>query len=176
MKQIQFIEGAFFNDIVLDLESAISSGEIIKISAHELTEKPTEKLLFIPFEISSQGIKPVIVTINDISQNEIYNKAVQWADLYYNVKNQIDITKVPNKNMTIHDFALNIKFSRIMGQVLFVDMPYFYTIDFSDGEITMSFRLGDENGEANKISLIFIAEAEKMINDLSYFMVDYIMK
>ena len=86
-----------------------------------------------------------------------------------------------------------------MAMDLFANLPYLFVVDFTDGEITMTFTLGGENGDitdengeviantspshifnkngdVRKMSEIFKAEAEKIMNDVSYAMVDYLLK
>jgi len=200
MKEYQFIEGIFFNNVVVDFEPALRSGEIIKISTSELTGKASEvELLFTPFEMTRKGIAPVVVAINSLSKNELYNKTLNWTNSFYQIQNQATITSVPDEKININDFAENVKLSTIMGMDLIADLPYLFTVDFTDGEITMTFTLGgkngditDENGEvvANtspsrmfnkkgevlKMSKILKIEAEKVMNDLSYALVDYLLK
>lgn len=200
MKEYQFIEGVFFNDCIVDLESAIRSGEIIKISTPELIEKaPVVELLFSPFEMTPKGIEPVVVAINNFSKNELYNKTLNWANTSYMISNQAIIKAVPDEEIEINDFAKNVQFGTIMGVELFADLPYLFIVDFTDGEIRMSFTLGGENGDitdkngeviANispshifdkkgemlKMSKILKEEAEKTMNDLSYAMVNYLLQ
>lgn len=217
MKADQFIEGkvllqgdVFLNNVVVDFEPAIRSGEIIKISDPELAEKaqeveliaekdPEVELLISPFEMTQKGIEPVVVTINNLNKNELYNKTLNWTNLFYQSQNEATITSVPDEKININAFAKNVRLGRIMGMDLFADMPYVFTVDFTEGEITMTFTLGDENGDitdengeviantspshifnkngdVRKMSEIFKAEAEKIMNDLSYVMVDFLMK
>jgi len=200
MKEYQFIQGIFFNDVVVDFEPALRSGEIIKISPSGLTDKASgAELLFTPFEMTRKGIAPVVVAINNLSKNELYNKTLNWTNSFYQIQNQATISSVPDKKININNFAKNVKFSTIMGMDLIADLPYVFTVDFTDGEITMAFTLGgkdgditDENGEVIastsparmfnkkgevfKMSKTLKIEAEKVMNDLSYALVDYLMK
>lgn len=200
MKEYQFIEGVFFNDCVVDLEPAIRSGEIIKISTPELVEKvPVVELLFSPFEITPKGIEPVVVAIDNLNSIELYNKTFDWTNSFYIIPNQAIITAVPNEKIEINDFVKDVQFGTIMGMELFADLPYLFVIDFTDGEIRMTFTLGGENGditdkngevianispsnmfnkkgEVLKISKILKEEVEKIMNDLSYAMVDYLLQ
>ncbi len=200
MKEYQFIEGVFFNDCVVDLELAIRSGEILKISTPELIEKaPVVELLFSPFEITPKGIEPIVVAINNLSGIELYNKTLNWTNTFYMIPNKATIKAVPDEKIEINDFAKNVQFGTIMGMELFADLPYLFIVDFTDGEIRMTFTLGGENGditdqngevianispshmfnkkgEVLKMSKILKEEAEKIMNDLSYAMVDYLLK
>lgn len=201
MKKYQFVEGVFFNDCVVDLELAIRSGEILKISTPELTKKeaPEVELLFSPFEMTPKGIAPVVVAINNLSRFELYNKTLDWTNSFYNIPNQAIITAVPDEKITINDFVKNVQFGTIMGMDLFADLPYLLEVDFTDGEIKMTYTLGDENGditdqngevianaspssifnkdgEVRTMSQVFKAEAERVMNDLSYALVDYLLK
>lgn len=199
MKEYQFVEGIFFNDVIVDFELALRSGEIIKISASELTEKTLKPELFTPFEMTRKGILPVVVAINNLNKNELYNKTLNWTKSYYQIQNSGSITSVPDEKININDFAKNVKFSTIMGLDIIGDLPYLFIVDFTDGEITMSFILGgkngnisDENGEViastsptrmfnkkgevYKMGKTLKMEAERVMNDLSYDLVEYLLK
>lgn len=207
MKENQFTEGkvllqgdVFLNNVVVDFEPAIRSGEIIKISAPIFTEKvPEREILFSPFLMTTKGIAPVVVAINNLSKNELYNKTLNWTNSFYQIQNQATITSIPDENININGITKNVKYARFMDNDVFVDLPYLFTVDFTDGEITMSFTLGDKNGnitdeygevianaspsrifdkngEVRKMSKIFKVEAEKAMNDLSYALVDYLLK
>lgn len=199
MKEYQFIEGIFFNHVVVDFEPALISGEIIKITSSELTDKAPEiELLFTPFEMTRKGITPVVVALNNFSKNELFNKTLNWTNSFDPIKNQATITSVSDEKITINDFAKNVKFSTIIGLDLIADLPYLFTVDFTDGEITMAFTLGtkngditDENGEVIastsparmfnkkgevfKMSKTLKIEAEKVMNNLSYALVHFLM-
>lgn len=197
MKEVQFIEDVFFNNIVVDFEPAIKSGEIIKISTSRLAEKASEELLFLPFVMTNKGIELVVVTFINLSKTELYNKATNWANSHYEIPNQATITSVQDERININDIAKNVKFGTILGINLIADLPYLFTVDFTDSEITMAFNLGNENGdifdengevianispehmfnrngEVNKMSQVFKEEAERIMNDISYSIVDYL--
>lgn len=200
MKEYQFIEGIFFNNVAVDFEPAIKSGEIIKISAPKLAEKvPEVELLLSPFEMTIKGIEPVVVSINNLSRIELYNKTLDWTNSFYIIPNQATITAVPDEKININDFAENVQFGKIMGMDFFANLPYLFVVDFTDGEIQMTFTLGDENGditdgngeviasaspshmfnkkgEVLKMSKTLKIEAEKVMNDLSNALVVYLMK
>ena len=200
MKEYQFIEGIFFNNVAVDFESAIKSGEIIKICAPKLAEKvPEVELLLPPFEMTMKGIEPVIVSINNLSRIELYNETLNWTNSFYTIPNQATIITVPDEKININDYAKNVQFGKIMGIDFFANMPYLFIVDFTDGEIKMTFTLGDENGditdengdiiantspkhmfnnkgEVLKMSKTLKTQAEKAMNDLSSSLVDYLMK
>ncbi len=208
-KTVRFIEISPSNSIpveiestivIVDFEPAFKSGEIIKISAPESTAKaPAVQSLFLPFEMTVKGIEPVVVAIYKFSRDELYNKVINWTHLYYKTPNQATINTVPDQKININNVAKNVRFGSFNGRDLFADLPYLFTVDFTDNEIRMPFTLGDENGditdeygevianvspshifnkkgEVSKRSEIFKAEAERIMNDLSYAMVDYLMK
>lgn len=200
MKEYQFIEGIFFNNVVVDFEPAIKTGEIIKISTPKLAEKvPEVELLLSPFEMTIKGIEPVVVSINNLSRIELYNKTLDWTNSFYINPNQATITVVKDEKININDFAKDVRFGKIMGMDFFANLPYLFVVDFTDGEIKMTFTLGDENGditngngevianispshmfnnhgEVLKMSKTLKIEAEKAMNDLSGALVDYLMK
>ena len=164
MRADQFTEGlvllqgyVFLNNVVVDFEAAIRSGEVVKISDPKLAEKarevelltekdPEVELLISPFEMTQKGIAPIVVAIDNLSKSELYNKAFNWINSYYKVQNQVAITSVPDEKIDINAFAKNVQFGTIMGMDLFIDLSYLFTVDFTDGEIRMTFMLGGENG------------------------------
>ena len=185
--------------VIVDFEPAFRSGEIIKITSLESIVKAPLAELFLPFEMTREGIEPVVVDFNNVSRNELYNKAINWTNAYYTISNPATITSVPDDKITINAIAKNVKYSRILGNDFFGDLPYLFSVDLIDGEITMTFMLGDEDGditddsgeviantspshmfnkkgEVNKTGKIFKAEAERVMNDISYSIVDYLMK
>lgn len=200
MKEYQFIEGIFFNDVVVDFGPAIRSGEIIKISAPESTEKAREaEPLFSAFEMTRKGIEPVVVVFNSVSRNELYSRAIKWTNTYYEIPTQATITALQDDKITINDIEKNVQIGTLMGNDLFSDLPYQFAVDFSDNEIQMTFTLGgkngditaedgevianispsrifDKNGEVRKMSQVLKVEAERIMNDLSYALVNYLMK
>lgn len=217
MRKNQFTEGmvllqgdVFLNNVAVDFEAALRSGEIIKISDPELVKKaedaeliaekdPEVLLLITPFEMTQKGIEPVVVPINNLSRVELYNKALDWTNSFYTIPNQSTITSVPDEKISINSFAKKVQLGKILGMDLIADLPYLFVVDFNDGKIRMTFVLGGENGditdengevianispshifnkkgELRKMSTIFKAEAEKIMNDLSYAMIDYLMK
>jgi len=207
MKYDQFTEGQvllqgemFLNNVVVDFEPAIRSGEIIKISPPVSTENTSaDNLLFTPFVMTTKGIDPVVVAFNNLSKNELYNKTLNWTHSFYQIENQAITTSMPDEKISNNGIVKNVKFIRFMEKDVFVDLPYLFTVDFTDGEITMTFTLGGENGditdqygevvantspshifnkegEVRQMSQVFKVEAERAMNDLSYALVDYLMK
>ncbi len=216
MKKDQFIEGTvllqgevFLNNVVVDFEPAIRSGEIVKISDPELAEKaqeiellvekdPEVELLFSPFEMTQKGIEPVVVSINNLNRIELYNKTLDWTNSFYTIPNRAAITSVPDEKININSIAKNIQLGKMMGLDLLANLPYLFVVDFTDGEIRMTFTLGGENGDitdengefiantspthifnkngdVRKMSKIFKAEAEKAMNDLAYALVNFVI-
>lgn len=209
MKSDQFTEGKvilqeeiFLNNVVVDFEAAFQSGEILKISAPiVVTEEHELELLFTPFELTPKGIMPVVVKFDAVPKKELYDKALDWAGIFYNDENKAIITAVPDENIQIKGIAKNVKFTRMLGTDVYIDVPYVFTTTFVDGEITMTYSLGDENGDINdttkghieyasvspkrmfnkkgepyKMSLIFKSDTEKSMNELSHKMVTFLMK
>ena len=105
---------------------------------------------------------------------------------------------VPDEKIRLHAVAKNVQFGSIMGMHVFADLPYLFIVDFTDGEMRMTFTLGDENGditngngeviastspshmfnkkgEVLKMSKILKIEAEKTMNDISNALVAYVL-
>jgi hypothetical protein len=199
MKEYQFIEGIYFNEVAVDFGPAIQAGEIININTPEFAVIAREpEPLFSPFEMTRKGIAPVVVVFNSISRNELYAKAIKWTNTYYEIPTPATINNRQNQNITINDIKKNIRIGTLMGNDLFADLPYQFAVDFSDNEIQMTFQLGakngditaedgevianispqrifDKNGEVRKMSQVFKTEAERIMNDLSYALVNYLM-
>lgn len=200
MKEYQFVEGVFFNNVAVDFEPAIKTGEIIKISTPKLAKKiPEVELLLSPFEMTIKGIEPVVVSFDNLSKTELYNKALEWTNSFYIIPNQATITAVKDEKIIINGFEKDVPFGKIMGVEFFANLPYLFVVQCTDSKIQMTFTLGDENGditdgngeiiantspshmfdnngEVLKMSKTLKIEAEKVMNDLSNSLVDYLMK
>ena len=147
MKEYQFVEGVFFNNVVVDFEEGIKSGEIIKISAptENINKSEVEKKLN-QFEMSKEGILPVIINLKNKSKNQLYNNVLEWADSYFVSDSKAIISKVPDEEISINSIMKNIKIAAIMGMDYSIDLPYLLQINFTENEIRIKFILGDENG------------------------------
>lgn len=207
MKKDQFKEGKmllqeefFLNDVVVDFEAAFQSGEIVTISAPTaMPEEPELELAFTPFALTPQGILPVVVAFDSISKIDLYDKALDWSSSFYINENPAIIAAVPEESIQIKGIAKEVKFMRMFGTDTFIDVPYEFTTTFTDGKITMTYQLGDENGDVNdtndghmqfasvspkrlfnkkgepyKMSLTFIKNSEKSMNELAHKMVTFL--
>lgn len=200
MKEYQFIEGVFFNDVVVDFGPAIRSGEILKISSPTLAEDTQEAdPLFSPFEMTRKGIEPVVVAFTTVSRNELYSKAMKWTNASYVIPIPATITTADDHTITIKAIEKNVQLITIMGTDLYGDLPYEFTVNFSDNQIQMNFTLGgkngditaedgeviasiapsrmfEKNGEVRKMGQVLKVEAERLMNTLSNDLVTYLMK
>jgi len=180
-------------NVVVDFEPAIMSGEIIKIMPPELIEKaPVRELKLSQFELTKKGIEPIVVAIKNLSKNDLYNKTLDWTNSFYKIPNDAAITSVPDEQVNINGLAENVKVAKMLGVDVYGNLSYLLAADFTDGEIRMTFTLGDEHGniiddvalsdifdkkgEVYKPYKDFKQEIEKLMNDLSYALVDYIIE
>jgi len=180
-------------NVVIDFEPAIMSGEIIKIMTPELIEKaPMVELKLSQFEMTKKGIEPIVVAIKNLSKNDLYNKTLDWTNSFYMIPNDVTITSVPDEQVKINGLAKNVKVAKMFGVDMYGNLSYLLVTDFIEGEIRMTFTLGDERGnitedvsqsdifdkkgEVYKPYKDFKQEIEKLMNDLSFALVDYLMK
>lgn len=146
-KDYQFVEGVFFNNLIVDFEAALKSGEIIKISAPtENASKSEDNKNLNQFVMTKEGISPVIVNLNNKDKNELYNKVLKWTNSYFVTTNKAIINQVPNDEIRINSVVIDLKIATIMSIDSFIDLPYLLQINFTDNEIQMKFILGDKNG------------------------------
>ena len=197
MKDYQFVEGVFFNNVVIDFEAALKSGEIIKISTPEKISKLEDTQKLNQFVMTKEGILPVIVNLKNKSKNELYNSVLKWAESYFISTSKTITSEIPNDEVSINSVIKNTKIAAIMGIDYSIDLPYLLQIKFTENEMEIKFILGDENGnildengaivanvapssifnkkgEIKKMAKISKLNIEKALNDISSSLRHYV--
>ena len=178
----------------VNFESAILAGEIIKINDIDFTNSIKKSTREIPhFVLGEDGIQPIFIDFEEMSKGELYAKALNWYNAYYNNENESFLTTFENELVEI-DGKKEVLFSKISGVDLFVDLEYRFRIEFMENKILLDFSsVGeasqitddaspedldsfDNNEKLKKMVENLKVQTEQMMNEISSSLVDYLMK
>lgn len=148
------------------------------------------------FELTKDGIEPIVVTVDSLNARQLYKKALNWVKENY--KNPVEVLKVDVKNekVRIEDIKKNVWFYRIPDTTFFYDVEYLFNVDFEDNKIRMSFDFGNtwnrsaqyathsycinykklwkQDGEVHDIYKETKPGIDQMMNELSLSLINYL--
>ena len=179
----------------VNFEDAILAGEIIKINDIDFTKPGKTTLREIPqFTFTKEGVQPVVVDFEGMNRSELFAGTINWYQDYYTNKVENLIRTVENREVEIAGLKKGVLVSKIMGVELFLDIQYQFKIEFIENRIRMNFVSVDQMGQfmeevskeekdsvensekINKLTEDFKIEMEKMMNEISSSLVNYLMK
>lgn len=180
----------------VDFEAAILAGEIVKINDIDFSRPDyyTTSREIPQFVFTKEGVLPVVVDFEGKGRDELYRRTVNWYNEYYNNKTENLLRTVENREVEIAGLKNGVLVSKVMGVELFLDIQYQFKIEFIENKIRMTFVSADQlaqfqeelsqeekesvgNSEKiNKMTEDFKIEMEKMMNEISASLVDYLMK
>ena len=179
----------------VDFEAAILAGEIVKINDIDFTKPRKIVSREIPqFIFNEESVQPIVVDFEGMSKSELYGRTVNWYNESYYNKVGSSLRAVENIEVEIAALKKGVLVSKIMGVELFLDIQYRFKVEFTEEKIRMSFisvnQMGQiidemtqeekdsmENSEKiQKMAEDFKIEMEKMMNEISASLVDYLMK
>jgi len=129
-----------------------------------------------------------------LNKSELYAGTINWYQDYYKNKIENLIRILENREVEITGLKKGVFVSKIMGVDLFLDIQYEFKIEITENGIRMNFVFGDQvvqsmeevsqeekdspdNSEKiNKMTEGFKMEMEKMMNEISDSLVNYLMK
>jgi len=148
------------------------------------------------FELTKDGVKPIVVMIDSLNADQLYTKTLRWIHEYF--KNAQDVLKIDIKNdkLRIEDTKQNVWFYRMPDTTLYYDVEYLLSINFEDNKIRISFDFGNtwnrsdkyvthsycinykklwkENGEIHPIYKDTKHGIDQMMNELSISLINYL--
>ena len=177
----------------VNLEAAILAGEIVKINDIDFSKPGKTTLREIPqFKFTKEGVQPIAVDFAGMSTSELYAGTINWYQDYYKNKVENSIRTVENREVEIAGLKNGVLVSKIMGVELFLDIQYLFNIEFTENTIRMNFASVDQMSQLmdevsqkerdsvenskkiNKITEGFEIEMEKMMNEISASLVNYL--
>ena len=147
------------------------------------------------FEITKNGIAPVVITVDSLSAHALYKKTLHWSHDYYKDRKNYLKAEVANQKINIDGLKRNVWHYTSADITTQYDVEYTLSIDIEDKKIVMSFELGKtwdttekgsfsyfidyrkiwkENGEIHKIYKEAKPGLDQMMNDISHSLVNYL--
>jgi hypothetical protein len=179
----------------VNFEAAILAGEIIKINDIDFTKPGKTTSREIPqFIFSKEGVQPIVVDFEGMNRSELFAGTLNWYQDYYRNKVENSIRTDENREVEIAGLKKGVLVSKIMGVELFLDIQYQFKIEFIENSIRMNFVSVDQMGQfleefsqeendsvensekINKMTEDFKIEMEKMMNEISASLINYLMK
>lgn len=148
------------------------------------------------FELTKNGVSPIVITVDSLNANELYKRTQHWVlDYYKDQKNALK-TDVENQKILVDGTKKNAWFYAGTGITIQYDVQYTLFLEFQNNRINMSFELGKtwdhsegkeansyfidyrkiwkESGELHKIYKEAKPGIDQMMNEISYELVNYL--
>ena len=148
-----------------------------------------------PFELTKDGVEPIIVTVDSLTASQLYMKTLNWIKEYY--KTPVNALKVDNKNeqVKIEHIDNNTWYYNTPDTTFYYVVEYFFYVDFEDNKIRMSFEFGNtwnrseygthsycinykklwkQNGEVHTIYKETKPGIDQLMNELSLSLISYL--
>jgi len=185
------------NEIFIDIET-------IDGSAHRLNKKDIISIREIIknieyFDWKREGFtKYVVVKIDSIKKNKLYNLALNWIKEHYDTPSKVIKSEIENKKIRVEAFKKNLFKEKVMG-IRYFDAIYSFEIAFRDGKYKFeplylsryyatssdwllisqgefAHDFYDRKGEIKKSFKYFPTNSENLFNNLNISLHNYILE
>jgi len=143
-------------------------------------------------ELTTNGVEPIVVKVDDMNASKIYKKAKNWVKETYKNPDKVLKADITNKKIIISGYASNAwSYKTFISRNTF-DMEYRIEISFKDGRYRFEFIPGQfytgngqkvlydyesffkRNGKVKKTYSEAPPTMEETMNDLSQSFFDYV--
>ena len=94
------------------------------------------------FELTMDGVSPIIINIDSINAEAIYKKTLNWVQESYKTPKEVLKTNIENEKIRVDGFKKNAWFYKSLGVTNSYDMEYSFEIEFKDNKIRLTFTPG----------------------------------
>ncbi|MBU2940851.1 DUF4468 domain-containing protein [Lacinutrix sp. C3R15] len=145
-------------------------------------------------KLTPNGVKPIVVVVDNLSASEIYNKALNWVQETYKNPDKVLKANIANEKIRIDGFASEAWWFKSLGILQTIDMAYTVEISFKDGKYRFEYIIGQfyvgggqkaqysynsfykkKNGEIRKTYKDAVPSLEMTMNSLSQSFYDYVI-
>ena len=103
------------------------------------------------FELTKDGVQPIIIQLDSLNANSIYKKALNWIQETYKNPSEVLKTNIENETIRIDGFKNNAWFYKSLGSKNEYDMEYSFRIDIKDYKIKLTFDVGQFWADGKKV-------------------------
>jgi hypothetical protein len=102
------------------------------------------------FELTKDGVQPIVVVIDSFNAQTIYKKTLNWVKENYKNPKEALKADIENETVRIDGFKKNAWFYKSLGMKQEYDMEYSFLIDIKDNKIRLTFTVGQFWGDDKK--------------------------
>ena len=110
------------------------------------------------FELTKDGVSPIIVNIDSMSAEAIYKKTLNWVQESYKTPKEVLKTNIENEKIRVDGFKKNAWFYKSLGVTNSYDIEYSFEVEFKENKIRLTFTPGQ-----------FWADNQKVLYDYKTF-------
>lgn len=143
-------------------------------------------------KLTPKGVEPIVVLVDSLKANEIYNKTLNWVQEAYKNPNEVLKTNIINSKIRVDGYANNAWYFRLLGMKEYVNMEYSIIVSIKDGKYRLEFIIGQfwlnsrtrtaydytsffkQSGEIRSMYSDSVPSLELTINKLSMSLYNYI--
>jgi hypothetical protein len=103
------------------------------------------------FELTKDGVQPIVVNIDSFSILTLYQKTLNWIQENYKNPKEVLKANIENETIRIEGYKKNAWFYKSLGMKQEYDMEYSFQIEFKEGRIRLTFIPGQFWGDGQKI-------------------------
>lgn len=94
------------------------------------------------FELTRDGVKPIQISLENMSPQQIYTKTLAWVEKNYENPQEVLKATIESKSIKIAGFKALAWYYMGFGFKHEFDMDYTLQIDIQDNEVTLTFTPG----------------------------------
>ena len=110
------------------------------------------------FELTKDGVAPIVVNIDSSKAEAIYKKTLNWVQESYKTPKEALKTNIENEKIRVDGFKKNAWYYKSLGVTNSYDMEYSFEIEFKDNKIRLTYSPGQ-----------FWADNQKVLYDYKTF-------
>jgi hypothetical protein len=103
------------------------------------------------FELTKDGVLPIVVKLDSLSAKFIYSKTLNWVQENYKNPKEVLKANIENETIRIDGFKKEACFFKSLGIKTIFDMDYSFQIDIKDNKVRLTFTPGQFWSENQKV-------------------------
>lgn len=91
------------------------------------------------FELTKEGIKPIVVNIDSFTTSALYDKSLKWIQETYKNPELVLKTKIENEKIRIDGYKQEACYFKSLGIKTSFDVKYYFEVEFKDNKIRLTY-------------------------------------
>lgn len=107
------------------------------------------------FELTKDGVAPIVVNIDSLNAETIYKKTLNWVQENYKNPKEVLKADIPNEKIRIDGFKKSAWYIKSLGYKVEYGMEYVFEIEFKENKIRMTYTPGESWGDTKKVGFTY---------------------